>query len=105
MWQQVAGSGVIHRPMTAVPSARDAKESETLHNPTTSRLRGSIWRRSGSLWRSSASQTRLNTVFLVSLIDNLLVYTQSGNFKPLNLTEGSPYRMANRRSINRPDDA
>ena len=75
--------------MTAVPSVRDAKESEVRHNPITSRLRGSIWRQSGSLWRSSASLTRLNTVFLVSLIDNLLIYTQSGNFKPLNLTAGS----------------
>ncbi|MBT1296404.1 hypothetical protein JQN06_10500 [Bacteroides uniformis] len=53
LWQQVAGSGVIRRPVTAVPSVRDAKESEVRHNPITSCLRGSIWLQSGSLWRSS----------------------------------------------------
>lgn len=53
LWQQVVGSGVVRRPVTAVPSVRDTKESETRLNPITSYLRGSIWRRSGSLWRSS----------------------------------------------------
>lgn len=57
LWQQVAGSGVVRRPVTAVPSVRDAKESGTRHNPITSYLRGSIWRRSGSLWRSLISQS------------------------------------------------
>lgn len=52
LWQQVAGSSVVRRPATAVPSIRDAKESEVRHNPITSHLRGSIWLQSGSLWRS-----------------------------------------------------
>ena len=52
LWQQVAASGVVRLPATAVPSVRDAKENEVRHNPITLHSRGSIWRRSGSLWRS-----------------------------------------------------
>lgn len=59
LWQQVVGSGVVRRPVTAVPSVRDTKESETWLNPITSYLRGSIWRRSGSLWRSSNLQAAI----------------------------------------------
>ena len=59
LWQQVAGSGVVHQSVTAVPSVRDAKESETRHNPITFHLRGSIWRRSGSLWRSLNPQAAI----------------------------------------------
>ena len=47
-------------PLTAVPSVRDAKESEVRHNPTASHLRGSIWHRCGSLWRSSGSNKPAN---------------------------------------------
>lgn len=53
-WSGVALSA---KPVTAVPSVRDAKKSEVRHNPTALHLRGSIWRRCGSLWRSSVSQS------------------------------------------------
>ena len=91
LWQQVAGSGVIRRPVTAVPSVRSAKESETRHNPITFHLRGSIWRQCGSLWRSLVPFIRLNAFFSISSFENHLIHTQSGEFKPLNLTAGIPH--------------
>ena len=57
LWQGVALSA---DPVTAVPSVRDAKESEVRHNPTASHLCGSIWHRCGSLWRSSGSNKPAN---------------------------------------------
>ena len=64
LWQQVAGSGVVRLPAMAVPSVRDAKESEVRHNPITSHLRGSIWHRSGSLWRSFISKVPFMTTYI-----------------------------------------
>ena len=62
-WSGVALSA---EPVTAVPSVRDAKKSEVRHNPATSHLRGSIWRRYGSLWRSSDSNAIRKYVLRVS---------------------------------------
>lgn len=62
-WSGVALSA---KPVTAVPSVRDAKKSEVRHNPTTSHLCGSIWRRCGSLWRSSVSNAIRKYVLRVS---------------------------------------
>ncbi|WP_281696616.1 hypothetical protein [Bacteroides clarus] len=43
-----SGVALFTKPVTSVPSVRDAKKSEVRHNPTASHLRGSIWRQCGS---------------------------------------------------------
>ena len=41
----------------------------------------------------------------MSIIDDFLIYAQSGNFKPLNLMADIHTTMAKRRIINRPGNA
>ena len=61
-----SGVALSTEPVTAASSVRAAKKSEVRHNPTTSHLRGSIWRCRGTSWRSSDSYTIRKYVLRVS---------------------------------------
>ena len=59
-----SGVALSTEAVPAVPSVRDAKKSEVLHNPTALHLRGSILRWCGSQWRSSVPNTIRKYVLL-----------------------------------------